>query len=86
MFRDYKKFDEQNLLYGLDQQMNKGKFDKEKNVSEIFSVSFKVIVNKHEPMKEIIVRRNNAPLMTKVLRKTIMSRSSLKKEISRLAL
>ena len=37
IFRDYKKFDEQNFLCDLDQQMIKGKFYKEKNVNESFS-------------------------------------------------
>ena len=32
VFRDYKKFDEQNFLYDLDQQLIKGKFYKEKNM------------------------------------------------------
>ena len=32
IFIDYKKFDEQNFLYDLDQQMIKGKFYKEKNM------------------------------------------------------
>ena len=32
LFRAYEKFDEQNFLYDLDQQMIKGKFYKEKNM------------------------------------------------------
>ena len=72
IFRDYKKFDEQNFLYNLDQQMIKGKFYKEKNMYESFSDTYKAIVNKHVPLKEKIVRRNNAPFM--------MNRSRLKKK------
>ena len=52
IFRDYKKFDEQNVLYDLDQQMIKGKFYKEKNMYESFSDTFKAIVNKYAPLKE----------------------------------
>ena len=52
IFRDYRKFDEQNFLYNLDQQMIKGKFYKEKNMYESFSDTFKAIVNKHAPLKE----------------------------------
>ena len=52
IFKDYKKFDEQNFLYDFDQQMIKGKFYKEKNMSESFSDTFKAIVNKHAPLKE----------------------------------
>ena len=78
IFRDHKKFDEQNFLYDLDQQMIKGKFYKEKNMYKSFSDTFKTIVNKHAPLKEKIVRRNNAPFMTKELRKAIINRSRLK--------
>ena len=41
IFRDYKKFDEQNFLYDLDQQMIKGKFYRKKNMYESFSDTFK---------------------------------------------
>ena len=80
IFRDYKKFDEQDFLYGLDQQMIKGKVYKEKNMYESFSDTFKAIVNKHAPLKDKIVRGNNAPFMTKELRKAVMNRSGLKKK------
>ena len=53
--------------------MIKGKFYKEKNRHESFSDTLKAVVNKHAPLKEKIVRGNNAPFMTKELRKTIMS-------------
>ena len=79
IFKDYKKFDEQNFLYDLDQQMIKGKFYKEKNMYESFSDTFKAIVNKHAPLNEKIVRGNNAASMTKELRKAIINRSRLKK-------
>ena len=36
----------------------------------------KAIVNKHASLKEKIVRENNAPFMTKELKKAIMNRSS----------
>ena len=36
IFRDYKKFDEQNFLYDLHRQMIKEKFYKEKNIYESF--------------------------------------------------
>ena len=78
IFRDYKKLDEQNFLYDLDQQMIKGKFYKEKNMYESFSDTFKAIVNKHAPLKEKIVRGNNEAFMTKELRKAIVNRSRLK--------
>ena len=75
IFRDYKKFDEQNFLYDLDQQMIKGIFFEEKNMYETFSDTFK-----HALLKEKIVRGNNAAFMTKELRKAIMNKSRLKKK------
>ena len=80
IFRDYKNFDEQNFLHDLDQKMIKGKFYKEKNMYESFPDTFKAVENKHAPLKEKIVRGNNAPFMTKELRKAIMDRSRLKKK------
>ena len=80
IFRDYKKFDEQNFLHDLDQQIIKGKFYEVKNMYESFSDTFKAVVNKHATLKEKIVRGNNAPFMTKELRKEIMNRSRLKKK------
>ena len=80
IFRDCKKFDEQHFLQDLDQQMIKGKFYKEKNMCKNFSDTFKAVVNKHAPLKEKIVRGNNAPFIMKELRKAIMNRSRLKKK------
>ena len=45
-----------------------------------FSDTFEAIVNKHAPLKENIVRGNNAPFMTKELRKAMMNRSAPKKK------
>ena len=45
-----------------------------------FSETFQNIVNKHAPLKEKMIRGNNAPFMTKELRKAIMNRSRLKKK------
>ena len=56
------------------------KFCKEKNMYESFCNTFKANVNKHAPLKEKIIRGNNAPFMTKELRKAIMNRSRLKKK------
>ena len=80
IFRDYKKIDKENFLYDLEQQMIKGKFYKDKNMYGSFSDTFQAIVNKHATLKEKIVRGNNAPFLTKEVRKTIMNRSRLKKK------
>ena len=76
IFGDYKKFDEQNFLYDLDRKMIKGKIYRVENTYESFSDTFKAIV----PQKEKIVGGNNAPFMTKELRKVIMNMSRLKKK------
>ena len=60
--------------------MIKGKFFKDKNMYESFSDTLKAVLNKHEPLKEKIVRGNNSPFMAKELRKAITSRSRLKKK------
>ena len=80
IFRDYKKFDEQNFLYNLDEQMIKIKFCKEKNMYESFSNTFSATVNKHAALKEKVVRGKSTPFMAKKLRKSIINRSRLKKK------
>ena len=60
--------------------MIKGKFYKEKNMYESFSDTFKAVLNKYALLKEKFVTGNNAPFMTKELRKAIMNRSRLKKK------
>ena len=60
--------------------MTKGKFYNEKNTYESLSDTFKAVVNKHAPLKEKIVRGNNAPFMMKELRKATLNRSRLKKQ------
>ena len=44
----------------------------------IFESVFMDQFNKHAPMKEKLVRANNAPFMTKKLSKAIMTRSRLR--------
>ena len=81
IFRDYKKFDEQNVLYDLDQQMIKGKFYEEKNVYESFSDTFKAIVNKHVPPEGENCKRKKAPFMTRDLKKATMNGLDWKESI-----
>ena len=72
IFRDCKKFGEQNFLYDLDEQMIKRKFYKEKNIYEGFSDTFPATVNKHAALKEKVVKGKNAPFMAKQLRRSII--------------
>ena len=57
--------------------MNKGTFYSSDKPYDDFSNLFKTITDKHAPIKQKKVRGNNAPFMTKELRKTIMDRSRL---------
>ena len=43
IIRDYKKFEEQNFLYDLDQQMIKGKFIKRKICTKVFQILLKLL-------------------------------------------
>ena len=58
--------------------MNKGKFYNSANPYDDYSNLFKTITAKHAPIKQKKVRGNNAPFMTKELRKAIMDRSRLR--------
>ena len=60
--------------------MIKGHFYNAYDNYKSFSDVFHNIVDKHAPLKEKIIRGNNAPFMTKDLRKAIMDRSRLKKK------
>ena len=51
-----------------------------KRMYKSFSDTFKANVNKHAPLKEKILKGNNAIFMIKELRKAIMNRSRLKKK------
>ena len=43
IFKNYKKFDEQNVLYDLDQYMIKGKFYSEKICTKVFQILLKLL-------------------------------------------
>ena len=57
--------------------MNKSKFYNSDKPYDDFSNLFKTITDKHAPIKQKKVGGNNAPFMTKELRKAIMDRSRL---------
>ena len=78
IYRDYKNFNEKEFLHELDQEMIKGSFYKDDNPYDCFSNLYKNIIDKHAPLKEKKIRGNDAPFMTKELRKAIMDRSRYK--------
>ena len=78
VYRDYKNFEENTFFCELDQNMIKGEFYAQKDPYNGFTNTFTNIANKHAPLKKKIVRGNDAPFMTKDLRKAIMNRSRSK--------
>ena len=57
--------------------MSKDTFYSSDKPYDDFSSLFKIIPDKHAPIKQKEVRDNNAPFMIKELRKAIMDRSRL---------
>ena len=73
-YRDYKNFDlsafRSELREELKKNENQGYFH--------FEVTFLRVLEKHAPMKQKVLRANDKPYMTKILRSAIMRRSVLK--------
>ena len=76
--RDYKNFNKNTFLYDLDQNLIQGKCYSQKNSYDLFTETFKSVVDHHAPLKKKYVRGNDAPFMIKHLRKAIMNRSRCK--------
>ena len=51
VYRDYKRFNQNELLHELDLEMNKGKFMTVLSLNDDFSNFFKTITDKHAPIK-----------------------------------
>ena len=78
VYRKYKNFNPDCFLRDLDQEMIKGHFYQSQNQYNSFTETFRKIVDRHAPLKKRKVRGNQAPFMTKELRKAIMNRSRIK--------
>ena len=78
VYGNYKHFNQNHFLHELDLEINKGTFYNSTNPYEDFSNLFEEITDKHAPVKQKKVGRNNAPFITKELRKAIMDRSQLR--------
>ena len=65
------------FLYDLDQDLTQKKF-RVKKIADVFTETFKSVVDHHAPLKKKFVRGNDALFMTKLLRKAIMNRSRCK--------
>ena len=73
-YRDYKNFDLFQFRADLRQELRE-------NVDQSyfqFQVTFLRVLEKHAPMKKKVLRANDKPFMTKILRQAIMRRSNLR--------
>ena len=61
----------------LTKKLTKGSICKEKHQDDVFTNIFRMVLDKHAPLKKKIFRGNKAPFMTKELRKAIMNKSKL---------
>ena len=71
-------FDEAKFLYDLDKETIKSSLCQDEEDFAAFSSVFRDMIDRHAPLKQEMVRRNNAPIMTKQLNKAIMDRSRMK--------
>ena len=68
------------IFYELDQELSKGSIYKKKHHQyDVFTNIFRMVHDKHAPVKKTVVRGNKASFMTNELSKAIMNRSKLKK-------
>ena len=80
-YRNYKGFNQGQFNHALRQQLNATEgagTDYEK-----FEEAFMQQLNKHAPIKEKIIRANNAPFMNKKLSKVVMTRSRLRNKYTK---
>ena len=79
-YRDYKKFNLQEFRRELRNELRKTVVLGYAHFEQIFLT----VLEKHAPIKQRLVKANNKPFMTKVLRKAIMRRSFLKNKYQKL--
>ena len=79
-YRDYKKFNLQEFRKELRNELKKTVVLGYAHFEHIFLE----VLEKHAPMKQKVVRANDKPFMTKILRKAIMRRSFLKNKYQKL--
>ena len=80
IYRNYQHFNENDFLYELDQELLRVEFYLSEDRYGSFTKLFTKVIDKHAPLKQKFIRGNNAPFITKELRKYIMTRSRLKKK------
>ena len=78
-YRNYKNFNETVFLHDLDQELLKGEMYKSNNeMYSTFTKVFRIVLDKHAPLKVKKVRGNQGPFMTKELSKAIMNKSKIR--------
>ena len=83
LYRTYKNFNEANFLMDVENaNFSCCTDDPEKNYENLVNV-FSSIIEKHAPLKQQILRGNEAPFMTKELRKEIYTRSRFKNKYNK---
>ena len=80
-YRSYKHFHEPSFRSDLLQNLNT--YNMETMDYDEFKNVFMQTLNKHAPMKEKVVRGNNAPFMNKTLSKAFMNRAKLKNNFNK---
>ena len=75
-YRDYKKFNVN--LFRVSLRTSLADINEANINYATFQRKFMEILNEHAPMKERLVRANNAPFMNKTLSKAVMHRSRLR--------
>ena len=78
MYRDFKNFNEQAFLEDVKLKKLSRKTDDSNENYEFLSYQFQSVINKHTPLKTKVFRGNNAPFVSKSLRKKIYKRRALR--------
>ena len=79
-YRNYKKFNEANFLNDVKNCDFSLKTDEPNENYDFLTNTFINIVNNHAPLKKKFIRGNQAPFMTRNLRKEIHTKSSFRNE------
>ena len=77
-YRNYKRFDHNEFLRNLDQELIKCNSYNDEQQYDIFISIFRNVLDKHATLKMKKLREKHAKLMTRELRKAIMDRSRFK--------
>ena len=80
-YRDHSKFDP--IKFRSDLRSNLAKSSEAYSEYENFNYVVEGVLNNHVPLKKKYLRANDAPFMTKTLRKAILLRSQIRNRLNR---